>query len=95
MRKADSNICYIEFDEAAFAPAILLLRLFCLKWLLEAVRNGISVKELAEALRPASVTSGALTSYSHLNDVMLNKNGSQVRVFCLMRLGQLIAVGPG
>ena len=44
----------IALDEAALAPAVLLLRLPYLERLLEAVRSGIPLEGLAEALRPAS-----------------------------------------
>ena len=44
----------IALDEAALAPAVLLLRLPYLERLLEAVRSGIPSEGLAEALRLAT-----------------------------------------
>ena len=44
----------IAIDEAALAPAVLLLRVPYLERLLEAAKNGVSLDGLAEALRPAA-----------------------------------------
>ena len=44
----------IAIDEAALAPAVLVLRVPYLERLLEAVKNGVSLDGLAEAMRPAA-----------------------------------------